>query len=83
MGKLLNFKNIEELETLKIKATEIKNLMLILAQNRFEKVLDDDLLIIYDYRNFNQMYGDLLNATIDKITRMISDLENSVKALRK
>ena len=75
------FEKLNNLETELIRGEEIKNLLEILAIDYFDKIENNDALIVYNYKNFHEKYGSLLNLTIEEFNRMINGIQKNFDEL--
>ena len=58
-----------------------ENLLRILQQNYFDHVILEDYSIIYNYKNFHNQYGALLNASIDKLDATLKEIQTAFNDL--
>ena len=75
------FNNISELETNNTKIEQVKLMLNILSRDYFDKVIEEDSLIIFNYQTNHKSYGSLLNACIDIFSDVFSNNEKEIQAL--
>lgn len=75
------FEKLNNLETVIIKGKQVEDLLNILASNYFDKVIKDDACIVYNYKNFHNVYGSLLNAAISDLHITFTELQNNFNEL--
>ena len=77
----MNIEKINNLEERIIEGKEIKDLLEILAMDYFDKTIKEDSLVVYNYRNFHEMYCSLLSTIILKFDALIDKLESNHKSI--
>lgn len=69
------YEKISELEYEVIDLKEVERLLELLEKNYFTEILENDALIIYNYRTFHESYASLLRAATDKLRSDLSKLK--------
>ena len=77
------YDNISNLETNFAKTDNVRKMLTLLSSNYFDKVIRDDSLIVYNYKNFHNAYGALLDACIDILNDVVSNGGKEIEELYK
>lgn len=75
------FEKLNNLETGIIRGKQVEDLLDILANDYFDRVIKEDSVIVYNYKNFHNMYGSLLNAAISDLHTTLKELQESFNGL--